>query len=110
MFKTFNISDVVLHAYNTDPFQILKKLKCHAYVINLLKDFYISSIFNIEDIVDYKCLDFNPSNFFIDEPSHGLIFEKLFIPSIQNILSNTVNQIDEILDDEVIMTSKYLVR
>jgi len=33
-------------------------------------DFSISFIFNIEDLVDYKAFDFNPSNFFIDEPSH----------------------------------------
>jgi len=29
----------------------------------------MSSIFNIEDLVDYNGLDFNPSNFFINESS-----------------------------------------
>ena len=48
-----------------DPFQILKKLNYNIYVI----DFGISFIFNIEDLVNYKSFDFNPSNFLIDEPS-----------------------------------------
>ena len=58
LFKTFNVGDVILLANSTDPFQILKKLNCHIYVI----DFGISSIFNIEDLVDYKYFDFIPGN------------------------------------------------
>ena len=84
MFKTFNIGDVVLRAFSTDPFQILKKLNCSIYVI----DFGINSIFNIEDLVVYKGFDLNLSNFYIDEPSHELILEKPSIPPILNILSN----------------------
>jgi len=34
LFKTFNIGDVILLACSTDPFQILKKLNCHVYVID----------------------------------------------------------------------------
>jgi len=64
LFKTFNVGDVILLANSIDPFQILKKLNCHIYVI----DFGISSIFNIEDLMDYKSFNFNSSNFFIDEP------------------------------------------
>jgi len=97
-----------LHVYCTNPFQILKKLNCDAYVINLLKDFGISSIFNIEDLVDYNGLYFNPSNFFINELSLEPIFESP-LSSIPNILPNRVDQIDNILNDEVIMTSRYLV-
>jgi len=83
LFKTFNVGDVVLHAYSTDPFQILKKLKYDAYVINHFKDFSISSILNIKDLVDYKCVDFNPNNFFM-ESFYEPIFERLFIPPISN--------------------------
>ena len=105
LFKTFNVGDVILLNCSTDLFQILKKLNC-IYVIN----FDISSIFNIEDLVDYKCFDFNPNNFFIDEPSPEPIFERPSIPPISNILLNTVDRIDKILDDEIIMICKYLVR
>jgi len=59
LFKTFNV-DVILLACSSDPFQILRKLNCHVYVI----DFGISSIFNIEYLVDHKGFDFNPRNFF----------------------------------------------
>ena len=52
LFKIFNVGDVVLRASSTDLFQILKKLNCNVYVI----DYNISSIFNIEDLVDYKVL------------------------------------------------------
>jgi len=84
----------------------LKKLNCHVYVI----DFDISSIFNIEDLVDYKGFDFNSTNFLIDEPSRKPIFERSSIPPISNIMTTTVDQIDKILDDEIIMICKYLVR
>ena len=82
LFKTINVGDVILLACSSDPFQILRKLNCHVYVIA----FGISSIFNIEDLVDYRGFDFNPSSFFIDEPSPEPIFERPSIPSISNIL------------------------
>jgi len=50
LFKTFSIGDLILLVCSTDSFQILKKLNCHVYDIN----FGISSIFNIEDLLDYK--------------------------------------------------------
>jgi len=105
-FKIFNVGDIISLACSTDPFQILKKLTCHVYVI----DIDISSIFNIEYLVDYKAFDFNPSNFFIDEPSPEPIFQRPSIPLIPNILPNIVDQIDKILNDESIMTCKHLVR
>ena len=67
-------------------------------------------VLNIEDLMDYKCFDFNPSNFFIDESSPEPIFERPSIPPISNILTTTVDQIDKILDDEIIMTCKYLIQ
>ena len=57
-----------------------------------------------------KGFDFNSSNFFIDEPPPEPIFERPFILPILNILPTTVDQIDKILDDEVTITRKYLVR
>jgi len=59
--------------------------------------------------VDYKCIDFNPNNFFIDKPSYEPIFKRRSLPLISNILHNLVDQIEKNLDDEVIMTRKYLV-
>jgi len=73
LFKTFNFGDVILRAFSINSFQILKKLNCNVYVI----DFGISFIFNIDNPVDYKEFDFNPTNFFIDKPSHEPIFETL---------------------------------
>ena len=60
--------------------------------------------------MDYKSFDFNPSNFLIDESSHELIFERPSIPLISNILPNTIDQIDKIFGDEIIMTHEYLHR
>ena len=51
-FKILNVSDVVLHACSTDPFQVVKKLNDNAYVVDILQDFGISSTFIIEDLVD----------------------------------------------------------
>ena len=47
-----------LHARSAGPFQIMKKLNDNAYVIDLSKNFGISSTFNVEDLVDYKDPDF----------------------------------------------------
>jgi len=46
--------------------------------------------------VDYKGIDFNPSNSFVNEPSHEPIFERSSFPPLPNILPNIVNQIDKI--------------
>ena len=55
-------------------FKILTKLNENAYVINLPEDFGTNLTFNIEDLIEYKCLNFNPCNTLVDEPflSHFL--------------------------------------
>ena len=58
----------------------------------------------------YKDFDFNPNNFLIHEPSHEPIFERFSIPPIPSMLTITVDQNDKILNDEIIMICKYLVR
>ena len=69
--KTFNVDDVVnkLHACSANSFQILNKLNNNAYVI----DFGVNSTFNVEDLVDYKGLDFI---LLVEESSLELIFER----------------------------------
>ena len=55
--KQFSLGIVKkLHARSAGPSQILKKLSDNAYIIDLPQDFGIRSIFNIEDLVDYKGL------------------------------------------------------
>ena len=104
-----------LHARSAGSFQILKKLNNNAYVIDLSQDFGTGSIFNIEDLVNYKGPDFNLSNSLDDEISLELIPERPSFPSLSNKLPNTMDQIDKFVDDEIITTKnsrtrKYLVR
>ena len=80
-----------LHARSASPFQSLKKLNDNAYVIDLPQDFGISSTFNIEDLVVYKDLNFNANNPLDDEPSLETISERHSLPSLSNILPNTVD-------------------
>ena len=55
--KTFNVGDAKkVYACSAGPIQILKKLRDNAYVIDILKQFDISSTFNVKGLVDYKVL------------------------------------------------------
>ena len=60
--------------------------------------------------MNYKGLNFNPRNPLNNESSPEPISERHSLPSLSNILPNTVDQIDKILNDDVITTSRYLVR
>ena len=65
--KTYNVGDVKkLHACSANLFLILKKLNDNAYIINLPKNFDISSTLNVKNLVNYKGLDFI---LLVDDPS-----------------------------------------
>ena len=53
----------------------MKKLNDNAHIVDLSKDFGINYIFNIEDLVDYKGLDFNPKKSLVHGPSPELMFD-----------------------------------
>ena len=65
--------------------------------------------------MNYKGSYFNPNNPLDDESSLESISERHSLSPLPNILSNTVDQIGKIIDDEIITTKdgrtrKYLVR
>jgi len=70
-----------LHACSVDQFQILKKLTDSTYIIDLPNNFGISSTLNVEDLVDYKGLNFSPNNSMVNEPDPEHISESPFTSS-----------------------------
>ena len=83
--RTFNVGDYVmvcmrperfplgtvkkLHAQNTGPFKILKKINSNTYVVDLPPNFGISYTFNVEDLFPYRGTFDTPSDPFVDEPN-----------------------------------------
>ena len=57
-----------LHARGAGFFEVMKRINDYAYILNLPEGFGISPIFNVEDLVAYKCPDFNRSKPLLDEP------------------------------------------
>ena len=99
-----------LHARGAGPFEVMKKINDNAYVLNLPEGFDISSIFNVEDLVVYKGLDFNPSNPLLDKPTQDLTSEGPFLPPLPNLPPYVAEQIDKIIDDEIISTTDGGIR
>ena len=102
-----------LHARSAGPFKILTKLNDNAYVIDPPEDFGFNPTFNIEDLVEYRGPNFNPSNPLVDEPTPELFSEGPPLP-LPDISPNTTENIDKILDDEIISTrdggtQRYLI-
>jgi len=63
-----------------------------------------SSTFNIDDLVEDKGPNFNPSNPMVDESSLEPFSERHPLPLLPDTSPNTTENIDKILDDEIIFT------
>ncbi|KAL5761064.1 hypothetical protein ACOSQ2_019902 [Xanthoceras sorbifolium] len=46
-----------LHPRRVGPFSVLKKLGSNAYVIDLPREYTFSPIFNVEDLIAFKCMN-----------------------------------------------------
>ncbi|PKU65889.1 hypothetical protein MA16_Dca009218 [Dendrobium catenatum] len=130
-FKEFEVEDFVmvrirprrfpqgsvkkLHAKSARPFKIISKINSNNYVLDLLKGFNINHTFNIEYLVAFDELEFNPNNPLHDEPFVNLLSENPSLPSVPNLPhSSNVEKIEAILNDEIISTKeggrqRYLV-
>ena len=64
------------------------------FVINLFIDFGINSTFNVDCLVDYKDLDVIS---LVNESSHKLILESLFLSPLPDILPYIACQVDKFL-------------
>ena len=56
----------LLHVRSVGSFKILNKQNCNTYVIDLPRDYDISSTFNVNNLVDYKNFDCSP---LVEKPS-----------------------------------------
>jgi len=59
-------------------------------------------MFNVENLVDYKGTNFNPNNPLVNEHEPELVFESAKLTAHPNILPNTAEKVDKILDDKFI--------
>ena len=75
-----------LHTRSAGPFKILNKLNDNTYIIDLPKDFGITYTFNIENLVDYKGLDFNPNNPLANNSSPEPFSESPHYPHFQILI------------------------
>jgi len=100
----------MLHVRSAGPFKILNKLNCNSYIIDLLKDYGISCIFNVNDLVDYK--SFNCTSLVV-KPSLKLFSEKPTLTLLPDTHPITTEKTDKVLENETITTKvgnthKYL--
>ena len=79
----------------------MNKLNCNIYVINLLRDYGISCIFNVNDLVDYKSFDCSP---LIVELSPKPFFERPLFTRLSDTHLITTTTVDKVLEDETIIT------
>jgi len=67
-------------------------------------NFGINCTFNVEDLVSYRDTFDTPSDSFMDEPKHDLLFESPLLPRLLPKLPHVEENIDSILDDQIIST------
>ena len=74
----------MLHVRSAGPFKILNKLNCNAYAINLFRDYDISCIFNVNDLVDCKSFGCSP---LVVKPSPKSFYEIPHLLHFQILIS-----------------------
>ena len=85
--------------------QNFEKNNSNAYVVDLSPNFCISPSFNIKDLIAYKGPKFFSDNPLLGEPSHEPSTERPLLPPLLQIQStHTVEQIDEIINDQIVST------
>ena len=103
-----------LQARSARPFKVLKWIGPNAYVIDLPRDYSISSSFNIEDLVAYKSPTVIPDTLF-HEPLLDPIDDPIPTPLPLNLSYAHKESIDVILDEQIVSTRdggvhRFLVR
>ena len=83
----------MLHVHSAGPFKILNKLNCNTYIINLPKDYDISCIFNVNDLVDYNGFDCSS---LVVKPSLKPFFERPSLTQLPNIHPITAEKFDKV--------------
>ena len=99
-----------LHVRRVGPFKILKKVGPHAYVIDLSLEYWISSTFNVSDLIKFKEPAMKPNDPF--EPTFFESEPHLECP--QALVKEWHDEIDRILNEQIRSTRdrdyyRYLV-